>query len=95
MAYRVTGKMLEAKVKSLNEWLGYTDGVWISQNNRQVAVVGSYVIDQAYGGFKLCQMVSEGGGERDITMRNSAAITMELISAYWQGMMEGENRAKA
>ena len=95
MAYRVTGKMLQAKIKSLNDWLGYTDGPWIKENDKYRAVIGAYVLDQAYGGYRLSQMVSDGGGEREITMRNSAAITMELISAYWQGMMEGEKRAKA
>lgn len=95
MAYRVTGKMLQTKVKSLNDWLGYTDGPWVKENDKYRAVIGAYVLDQAYGGYRLCQMASDGGGERDITMRNNAAITMELISAYWQGMMEGEKRAKA
>jgi hypothetical protein len=90
MANRVTGKMLEAKVKSLNEWLGFNDGAWIKENDKWRAVIGAFSIDHSMGGYCLCQVTSDGGGERQITMRNSAAVTMELISAYWQGIMAGE-----
>lgn len=91
---RVTQKMLESKVESLNQWLGFTNGAWVKKGDKFESVPGAYVLDCAYGGYRLCQIVGTGGGERDITGRASAKETAYLISAYWQGMLAGERKAK-
>lgn len=90
MGMRVTSKMLTDKVQSLNNWAGFPNGAWVKDGDKYKAVIGAYVLDGTYGGYKLCRIVGEGGGEREITMRNSARVTLELISAYWQGLQEGK-----
>lgn len=89
MATRVTMKMLEAKIKSLNDWAGFPDGAWTNENGRFKANIGAYVLDAAYGGYRLCQITSDGGGERDLTPRANASTALDLISVYWQGMLAG------
>jgi hypothetical protein len=50
------------------------------------AIEGCYVLDCAYGGYRLAQIVSETGGERNITPRYGAAVTADLIRAYMDGI---------
>lgn len=59
MSNRVTQKDLELLVAELNEAKGITD----AKRN----TVGAYVLDYAYGGVKLAQVTSEGGGQRNIS----------------------------
>lgn len=83
---RTTVKTLRTLVKTLNEVTGNPteayrrddDGVLRSNE-------GCYVLDCAYGGYRLAQMVNELGGERDITPRYGAAVTADLIRAYMAG----------
>ena len=71
----VTGNPLEA-------WTGQTDGTF-------KANIGTYVLDWAYGGVRLSQISSEGGGERDITGRATKRETYERMGAFLAGLQAG------
>lgn len=40
---------------------------WVMVKGKLKASVGTYLIDSAYGGYKLAQLTNEAGGQRDIT----------------------------
>ncbi|MDY6857487.1 MAG: hypothetical protein SWO11_22840 [Thermodesulfobacteriota bacterium] len=56
---RITQKMLESKVETLNVLAGF-------DKNPAYSTIGSYTISYAYGGASLHQYTSTGGGIRDI-----------------------------
>lgn len=56
---RITEKQLDGAVKRLNGLCG------INEPNGHT--VGEYVLDGAYGGWKLARLVSVGGGQSDIS----------------------------
>lgn len=87
MTDRVTMKILERLVDQLNELTDNPTQIWTRDNNgHNRAHVGAYVLDAAYGGYKLSQIVSNSGGERDITGRDTAGNTARLIRAYMAGL---------
>ena len=60
---RITQKDLEMLVARINELTGNPEKPW---NGNCVANIGNYHLSYAYGGVKLHQMVSDGGGVRDV-----------------------------
>lgn len=60
---RITWKDLERAATRLNRAKGTPEHAYIGN----VAQIGNYHIDGAYGGVKLVQIVSEGGGIRCIS----------------------------
>lgn len=62
MSNRVTQKDLEQQVAELNESKGFA-----AKECAKSYVVGSYQLQYAYGGVKLVQIASTGGGQRDIS----------------------------
>lgn len=56
------------------------------------SIEGCYVLDCAYGGYRLAQIVGSTGGERQITPRYGAAMTADLIRAYMDGLRRGPVR---
>lgn len=87
MAQRITKKTLYAQIDYLNQMLGhrtkaYTRGL----DGKVYANVGTYVLDCAYGGYRLGQICSKGGGQRDITARGSASETYYAIRAFMAGV---------
>jgi hypothetical protein len=84
---RTTVKTLRTLVDTLNDIVGMPRNPWTKDaegNNRSIE--GCYVLDSAYGGYRLSQIVGASGGERDITPRYGAAIQADLIRAYMAGM---------
>lgn len=73
MAYRTTVKTLRTLVATLNDITGNPRDAYRNNGERYVAVPGHFS-NCAYGGYRLAQMVSETGGERNITPRYGAAI---------------------
>ena len=90
---RITMKQLQAQVDALNSYTGNPTVIWRKEthNGPHIAHVGAYVLNAAYGGYRLCQIVGESGGERDLTPRVSAGECSRLISAYIMGRKCGEN----
>lgn len=87
---RTTMKTLEGLVDGLNEMTGNPTQIWIrGEDGHNHAHVGAYVLDAAYGGYRLCQISNESGGERDMTPRETAGNTAQLIRAYMAGIERG------
>ena len=89
MSNRITITHLRRAIDALNTDCGMPTQVWTRQGNDNVAHVGCYVLDAAYGGYRLCQIVNPAGGERDITPRYGAAAAYDLIHAYHKGLRAG------
>jgi len=84
---RTTVKTLRILVDNLNYQAGMPLTPWVKAEDGSVrSVEGVYVLDCAYGGYRLSQIVGDSGGEHNITGRYSAAITADLIRAYMDGM---------
>ena len=65
MAQRVTVKQLEVMVARLNRKHGYAiEGYSRDANGKFAVNIGCYVLSGAYGGYKIQQLVTEGGGVR-------------------------------
>jgi hypothetical protein len=88
MTYRTTIKTLRTLVETLNTVTGNPVEAYRNDGQRCAAIPGVYVLDCAYGGYRLSRIVSETGGERDITPRYGAAVTADLIRAYMQGLRD-------
>ena len=55
---RITEKMLEARVATLNMLKGF--------ENPEYSTIGAYTLDYAYGGVSLHQYRNESGGINDV-----------------------------
>ena len=87
MSDRITSTSLHAAIARLNDLFGYPRSAYAETRDDKgglVANAGTFTLDAAYGGYRLCQMC-QGGGERDITGRSTARETYDLIRAYTDG----------
>ena len=87
MADRITKAQLYARISLLNSIFGYAESAYQDERDSSgglVANAGTYVLDCAYGGYRLGQMCP-GGGERDVTGRDTARATYDKITAYIDG----------
>lgn len=96
MAHRYTKRDLDNAVRGLNLMAGFTAEeadapLWIhTRGEDSRAMVGRYYVSGAYGGWKLVQIVNEGGGERGITDGyGTKREVCQLIHAYREGMAAG------
>ncbi len=94
MTQRTTKATLRTLVDNLNDLVGAPRKAW-TQDLRDAglgnrSIEGCYVLDCAYGGYRLAVIVGETGGERNITPRYGAAITADLIRAYTDGIREAK-----
>jgi len=85
---RVTSKMLEAKVDSLNALTNNSLETWKVTDKGVQGLVGNYHISQAYGGVALYQIANNGGGVHDIFNRGHMPKKelAGLIDAYMAGI---------
>ena len=93
MAYRYTQKDIDGAVRGLNIIAGFTAAeadapLWYTDTDgERRAMVGRYYVQGAYGGWKLVQILNEGGGERSITAGYASRRELHaLIHAYREGM---------
>jgi hypothetical protein len=89
MSNRITIKTLQQNVDMLNRMTGnLAEPYRKNENGGYSANIGNYHISQAYGGYALHQMVSAGGGVRDIFNRGHmpARELHGLIWAYVRGL---------
>ncbi len=87
MANRITVKHLRSRIETLNAVFGYPSEPYAEQRDERgdlVANEGTFTLDCAYGGYRLCQICA-GGGERDLSGRGTARETYDVISAYIAG----------
>jgi hypothetical protein len=84
---RITQAHLEGVLKRINRTAGFGD-------NPKYSTIGAYCLDYAYGGVRLAQWVSEGGGERDITCGfGTKRETYYNMLAYCNGLEDQKARA--
>ena len=87
MTDRITMSRLHAAVDRLNDLFGYPRQPYQEPRDDRgglTANADTYILDAAYGGYRLCQMC-QGGGERDITGRGTARATYDVIRAFTDG----------
>ena len=92
---RTSRKCLEAIVARINEATGAEITEWrtILEHgiSRNVAPVGAYALDHAYGGYSLHRYVSEGGAaDAVIDYRVGAGEMERLLSAFLAGICAGK-----
>ena len=75
---RVTKKELDQALSLINE-------------GREYPEIGYYYLMGAYGGWKLVQIVNEGGGVRDVFPRLGYAAKREMMTAL-TSFIEGRNQ---
>jgi hypothetical protein len=96
MAQRITKKDLYAQIELLNQTFGYRTEAWTKGlDGRYYANPNTYVLDCAYGGYRLGQLCNEGGGERDISPRGTARETYYWIKAFMEGINAWHKREAA
>ena len=71
MKDRITIKQLSAQVERLNRLTGQPLEPYVreddgTEHGRFAAQIGNYHVSQAYGGVRLHQMATPGGGVRDV-----------------------------
>jgi hypothetical protein len=86
MTDRITKNTLRRIVADLNLQFGQDAEAWHrDESGKFSATPGVFVLDCAYGGYRLSRITSEGGGERDITPRGTARETYDQIRAFIAG----------
>jgi len=84
---RITKKTLRMAVANLNREMNLPTSAWLTPYGSGIkANVGVFVLDCAYGGYRLCRIASEGGGQSDISPRGTARETYEYIYAMIAGI---------
>lgn len=92
MAYRhrATKRDLARQVELINQMLNQKTEGWTRQEDGTlVCNVGTFVLDYAYGGVALAQLVNEGGGERTILPRGTKAELLAGMRAFLKGVNHG------
>ena len=95
MAYRhrATKLDLTRQLERINLALGQELEGWTRQEDGTlVCNVGTYVLDYAYGGVALDQLVNDGGGERTVLPRGTKAELLAGMRAFLTGLAEGKAR---
>ena len=94
--HRYTQRDIDGAVRGLNITAGFSPAeadspLWMHTTEGSRAMVGRYWVQGAYGGWKLVQIINEGGGERSITGGYvSRRELYSLIHAYREGMAAGQ-----
>lgn len=74
-------------LRRINDTTGNQQEAWTKQEDGTFkANPGTYVLDWAYGGVQLAQLVNDGGGERNITGRGTKRETYHKMHAFLNGL---------
>tara|TARA_R110000787_G_scaffold284120_2_gene397532 strand:+ start:77 stop:355 length:279 start_codon:yes stop_codon:yes gene_type:complete len=91
MSHRINQKDLELVLHRINTATGQALEGWTKQaNGRYRANVGTYILDYAYGGVRLAQLCTEGGGETDLTGLGTKRETYHRMHAFLRGVATPE-----
>ena len=71
---RITAKELDVMVDRINRRNGIKEATY--------KTVGAFVIDKAYGGYRVCKIVNESGGQSDKSDRGTASETYSWLCGY-------------
>jgi hypothetical protein len=84
---RINQANLYALLRRINATTGNQEEPWTQQEDGTFkANPGTYVLDWAYGGVQLAQLVNESGGERNITGRGTKRETYHRMLAFLTGL---------
>ena len=92
---RTSKKCLESLVTTINGITGVKVTEWrtIQEHgiSRNVAPVGAYALDHAYGGYALHRYANEGGAvDAVIDLRCTAGQMEDLLRAFIKGISVGK-----
>lgn len=97
MAQRITLKNLQNLAATINRVTGSPAAAWTKpeRSERYVASIGNYHISQAYGGYCLHRMTTEGGGVSDVFSCGhiTARDLYERMHAFLRGIEVGRELA--
>lgn len=85
MTQRITKAMLQKRLDILNDVFGYDREPYHHDAQGNIkGNHGTFIIDSAYGGYRLSQMSCPDGGtgERDLSPRGTARETYDIINAW-------------
>jgi len=94
---RYTKKHLKVRIDRLNDLFGQSREAWTEQPDGTFkSNAGTFVLDCAYGGYRLSRICNDGGGERDLTPRGTARETYDCCAGFeagaiaWRDSVEGK-----
>ena len=67
MSQRITQANLEGSVLRLNKMTGSPETPYKRIDGRNIAQVGCFILDGAYGGWKLARITNSSGGQTNIS----------------------------
>ena len=85
MTKRITKAMLKNRLDILNDVFGYDrEPYHRDEQGNMKGNHGTFILDSAYGGYRLSQMACPRGGtgERDLSPRGTARETYNIINAW-------------
>lgn len=95
MTNRITKKTLHARIDMLNDMFNQPRDAWtLDKNGKPASNSNVFVLDCAYGGYRLSRICNTGGGERDITPRGTARETYDAINAFMAGVEAAQEAAQ-
>lgn len=84
---RISLQQLHQKIAHLNDITEHVSAPWRrNEEGRLIANVGTYVLQQSNGSYGLGQLVTEGGGTKDIISRRTKAQLWDAIDILEKGM---------
>ena len=94
MTYRITTEILLRAVDQINTVANTPSKTWVKDGGGQLkAQVGNYYLEGAYGGHRLAQIISEGGGIKAITQGFVSKRELhDLLIAYRDGMTASKTK---
>ena len=91
MNNRITIKHIQNQVDILNEFTGQPKESYTKkEDGKYSSNVGCYYISQAYGGYKLEQIVNEGGGAKEITYYRMTKRELYYVVQSMNNMLRSE-----
>ncbi len=83
---------LEAVVKRINKMTGSPETPWRRENEKNIANIGNYHLDFAYGMQRLSRMTSEGGSVTDVCGigYGSKRETLNAMFAFISGLEQNK-----
>ncbi len=78
---RVTAKQLDGAMEWLNQYLELPVRSWVDGK----AQIGNLHLDGAYGGWRIVQHMTDGGGIREISPRGSRREIFDYAHAMLKG----------
>lgn len=84
---RITLKQLQSKIDYLNDITKHEKKPWKVINGKNVANIGTFYLDSAYGRYDVCQIVNDGGGVSSLfNGHHSKRETYDKLNYFIRGI---------